>query len=165
MAAHARLLQSLRLISRVPDLRDAARCIEANAAAACLRGYASVRLQQGTCHSCSRRATADAPRPSTFTPLHRSLPASTKYPVDNAGSFGGRSGFRRSGPRTPTGAPSLLAAAFACSKLSMRLHGVSTLARERHPPTSVVRPTDNTNLTGDCAQIILRRHRPALALP
>ncbi len=64
MAAHARLLQSLRLISRVPDLRDVARCIEANAAAACLRGYASVRLQRAACHNCSRRATADAPLPS-----------------------------------------------------------------------------------------------------
>ena len=43
MAAHARLLQSLRLIFRVPALRDVARCIEANAAAACFRGYSSVR--------------------------------------------------------------------------------------------------------------------------
>ncbi len=125
MAAHARLLQSLRLISRAPDLRDVARCIEANAAAACLRGYASVRAQQVACHRCSH-ATAVAPPPlqllssTTVGPPHHCCPAWTVRPVYNAGSCRRRSSIRRSGPGAPAGAPSLLAAALAFPESGMR---------------------------------------------
>ncbi len=34
-----------------------------------------------------------------------------------------------------------------------------------HPTTLVVRPIDNKKLTGGYVQTVLRRHRPALALP
>ena len=96
MAAHARLLQSLRLISRAPDLRDVARCIEANAAAACIRGYSSVRLQQVARHNRSTQALADGPPPPH---LHRHSIAVGLPTV--ATPHGPRVSCRRRQPQTP----------------------------------------------------------------